>query len=284
MLTQTNLEPRQKAALVQELSESRATIPSVSIIMPVYNEGEAVVDGIKSAIKRFEALLSSSFESIVVDDGSTDDTRVALRTVKDERITVVGYPVNSGKGGAQLFAFRFAKGDTVIFTDGDMQAFPNDLQSYLDALKDADIAVASKRVPRARVTATVTRNFLSIGFNSFVQILLSLRMNDTQAGFKVFRRSALQKILPLMSVKRYAFDVELLVVATKICNFKVAELPASVDLPSGFRLGNIIRMMVDLLGIAYRLKIKHWYQDNHGRPHQEVRANIEMVIYSGCQP
>ena len=66
----------------------------------------------------------------------------------------------------------------------------------------------------------MTRNFLSIGFNSFVHILLSLRMNDTQAGFKVFRRSALQKILPLISVKRYAFDVELLVVATKICQLQ----------------------------------------------------------------
>ena len=109
LLPQTNLEPRQKAALVQEVIESKATIPSVSIIMPVYNEGAAVVDGIQSAIKRFEALLSSSFELIVVDDGSTDDTRAALRTIKDERVTVVGYPVNSGKGGAQLFAFQICK-------------------------------------------------------------------------------------------------------------------------------------------------------------------------------
>ncbi|MHB1869120.1 MAG: glycosyltransferase [Nitrososphaerales archaeon] len=271
MLPQTSLEPRQKTTLVQGVAESQKTIPALSIIMPVYNEGDAVVDAIQSAIKRFEGLLSSSFELIVVDDGSTDNTRAALNKVKDERVVVVGYPVNSGKGGAQLFAFRYAKGETVIFADGDMQAFPKDVQHYLDALKNADIAIASKRVPGAHLRASVTRNFLSIGFNSFVHILLSLHMRDTQAGFKVFRRSALEKILPLISVKRYAFDVEILVVATKICNLKVVELPAIVDLPSGFSLRNIIRMMVDLLGIAYRLKIKHWYQDNHGKPHDEYR-------------
>ena len=72
--------------------------------------------------------------------------------IKDERVMVVGYPRNSGKGGAQLFAFQFTRGETVIFADGDMEAFPKDMQHYLDALKDADIAIASKRVPGAHVT------------------------------------------------------------------------------------------------------------------------------------
>ena len=116
------------------------------------------------------------------------------------------------------------------------------------------------------------RNFLSIGFNNFVRFLLSLPIKDTQAGFKVLRRSALQKILPLLSVKRYAFDVELLVVATEICHYKVVELPAKVDLQGGFRLGNIIRMVIDMLGIVYRLKIKHWYQDNHKKISRRIQT------------
>ena len=272
-MAQINLELGENPALLEGVVKSKRTIPAVSIIMPVYNEGEAVVGAIRSAISRFESLLSS-FELIVVDDGSTDNTRAALNAIKDDRVTVVGYPVNSGKGGALLFAFKFAKGATVIFADGDMEAFPKDLRHYVDVLKNADVAIASKRVPGAHLRAGVTRNFLSIGFNSFVHILLSLPISDTQAGFKVFKRSALEQIVPLLSVKRYAFDVELLVVATEICKFKVAELPASVNLTSGFSLRQIVRMMVDLLGIAYRLKIKHWYQDNHGRPQCEYRPII----------
>lgn len=255
--------------------EVQKTIPAVSIIMPVYNEGASVVSEIQSAIKKFESLLSSSFELIVVDDGSIDDTRAVLKSIKDKRVRVVGYPMNSGKGCAQLFAFRYAKGETVIFADGDMQAFPKDLQNYLDALKDADIAIASKRVQGAQFSSTLMRNFLSIGFNNFVRLFLSLKLKDTQAGFKVFRRSALEKIVPLISVRRYAFDVELLLVATKICNFKIAELPARVELSSGFRLGHVLRMLIDILGIGYRLRVKHWYQENHNRSHDEYRPILK---------
>ncbi|MGI0090521.1 MAG: glycosyltransferase family 2 protein [Nitrososphaerales archaeon] len=237
--------------------------------MPVYNAGSKVTAALQSAIKKFESLVSESFEVIVVDDGSTDNTRAFLNKIKDGRVTVIGYPVNSGKGAAQIFAFGFAKADTIIFADGDMQAFPSGLRDYIDALEEADVAIASKRVPGAKVITSLKRHFLSIAFNSFVRILLSIPITDTQAGFKVFRRSALEKVLPLISVKRYAFDVELLVVAKKVCNCSIAELPANVTLTSKFRLGNMARMLVDILGIAYRLKLKHWYQNNNGISHEE---------------
>jgi hypothetical protein len=83
----------------------------------------------------------------------------------------------------------------------------------------------------------------------------------TQAGFKVFRRTALQRIIPLLSVKRYAFDAELLTVAN-LLGMKIVEIPAFVKLESRFRSGNIMRMFVDVLGIAFRLRIRRWYQRN----------------------
>lgn len=238
--------------------------PIVSIIMPIYNGGGDAVSSISSAIRKFESQFSSDFELIVVDDGSTDGTMESLKQgiKKDERVKLVGYPTNAGKGGALAYGFGFCTGSYVIFADGDMQAFPRNLQEYFDVLRTAHIAVASKRVEGAVVTATAQRNFLSLGFNLFVQLLLSLPLTDTQVGFKVFKRSTLEKILPLISVKRYAFDVELLVVAKKVCHFKVVELPAEVNLTSTFRFRHIMRMMIDMLGIAYRLKLKHWYQDN----------------------
>ena len=69
-MAQINLELGENPVLFEGVVESQRTIPAVSIIMPVYNEGDAVVGAIRSAINRFESLLSS-FELIVVDDGST---------------------------------------------------------------------------------------------------------------------------------------------------------------------------------------------------------------------
>ena len=68
-------------------------------------------------------------------------------------------------------------------------------------------------------------------------------------------------MLPLISVKKYAFDVELLVVA-KLLKLKIVELPAIVTLGNGFRKRHMLRMLVDLLGISYRLRMKRWYQIN----------------------
>ena len=69
------------------------------------------------------------------------------------------------------------------------------------------------------------------------------------------------RIIPLISVKRYAFDVELLTVAN-LLDLKIKELPANVKLESNFRTKNIARMFIDVLGIAYRLRIRRWYQEN----------------------
>ncbi len=238
------------------------TVPAVSFVLPVFNEGSQIVSIVSSAIRKFESLLGSNFELVIVDDGSTDGTRTLLdRMKKDDRIKVVGYPTNVGKGNALMFGFQFTTADKVIFADGDMHASPHDFQEYLSALDNADVVVSSKRVEGARVSASTKRNFLSLGFNLFVKMLLPVTVSDTQAGFKAFSRKALARILPLISVKKYAFDVELLVVA-KLLSLRIAELPATVVLTDGFRKRHMLRMFVDLLGIAYRLRLKHWYQDN----------------------
>jgi glycosyltransferase involved in cell wall biosynthesis len=228
--------------------------------MPVYNGGSKVVSGIQAAIKKFE-LMFPNFELIIVDDGSTDSTSILLNRMKDDRVIIRGYPTNCGKGHALIHGFQFASSEKVIFADGDMQAMPDDYQRYLSALDYADIVVSSKRVSGARVYAGARRKFLSVAFNLAVKIMLPLSVSDTQAGFKAFRRKALARILPLISVKRYAFDVELLVVA-KLLNLEVAELPITVTLADGFRKKHILRMFVDLLGITFRLRFRRWYQEN----------------------
>ncbi len=259
-LQRTDVIEIQRPSTEHEVTEGQIQKPAVSIVMPVYNLAASITDLVDKAITKFGELLPS-FELVIVDDGSTDSTLEKACMIQDRRVRAVGYKDNRGKGEALLYGFRFATGESIILADGDLQAVPVDLNQYLAATRSCDVAIASKRVPGARVNAGVKRKFLSIGFNTFVRVMLSLPLSDTQAGFKIFRQSALQKIVPLISVKHYAFDVELLTVA-KLLKLRIVELPANVKLESNFRNKNIVRMFIDVLGIAYRLRIRHWYQRN----------------------
>ena len=103
------------------------------------------------------------------------------------------------------------------------------------------------------------RRLLSHGFNILAKLLTGVPVKDTQTGIKALRRDAFQNIFSRLCVKRYAFDVELLVLA-KIYNLKIVEVPVNLNIDEPFNLQNILHMFLDLLGITYRLRIKKWYQ------------------------
>jgi hypothetical protein len=136
------------------------------------------------------------------------------------------------------------------------------------------IVLASKRHPDSKVSAPLMRRFLSYGFHCLVILLTGVRVSDTQSGFKAFRREALAKIMTLVSVKRYAFDVEVLVV-TKLLKLRIAELPVKIRLGSLFSARQVFRMLVDLLEITYRLRVIRWYQKNLHNPKGAYEAIVK---------
>jgi hypothetical protein len=93
------------------------------------------------------------------------------------------------------------------------------------------------------------------------EAVAGVRVSDTQSGFKAFRSEALAKAMSLVSVKHYAFDVELLAVA-KLLKLRIVEVPVRIRLGSLFSARQVVRMLVDLLGITYRLRVIRWYQKN----------------------
>lgn len=230
----------------------------VSVIMPAYNEADVIRESISSVKKCFQSFCPNH-EIIVVDDGSVDETRRRASETGEKLVKVVGYNANQGKGHALKVGSRVATGDLTFLIDSDSEIWPGDLQDYLSALDNADIVIGSKRHPRSIVHAPVPRKFLSIAFNLIERILVGVRATDTQAGLKAARTSALNRIMPLLSVKRYAFDAELLAIAT-LLNLKILELPVQVNLKASFRTKEVFRMLIDILGIAYRLRIRRWYQ------------------------
>jgi hypothetical protein len=147
----------------------------------------------------------------------------------------------------------------VVFADSDMDIDLRTVSKYVDALEHGDIVVATKWHPDSRVDMPLIRRILSHGFNVLVRILTGANLKDTQVGLKVMKKSAFAKIFPKLCVKRYAFDVELLAVAN-LYGLKVVEMPVKLEMNASFKPKEVWRMLVDLLGIAYRLRVLRLYQ------------------------
>ncbi len=232
----------------------------LSFVIPAYNEEffiEDTLDTLDFAIKdeRFH------YEIVVVDDGSKDKTftKAIQYSKRNDHVKVIRYARNEGKGFAIKTGVMGSTGDVVIFVDGDMEIDLNTLSRYVKALENADIVIATKWHPNSAVSMPFSRKMLSKTFNVLVRILIGFDLKDTQVGLKVMKRSAVNKIFPRLAVKRYAFDVELLALA-HLYKLKIVELPVNLKISSSFKPKDAWRMFVDLLGIAYRLRIKQWYQ------------------------
>ncbi|MCW3995885.1 MAG: glycosyltransferase [Candidatus Bathyarchaeota archaeon] len=232
----------------------------LSFVIPAYNEEFYIVDtlgSLDSAVKNKRI----DYEIVVVDDGSQDKTyQKALQYAKrNGHVKVIRYARNSGKGFAIKTGVMQSTGDVVIFIDGDMEIALNTISTYVNALDKADIVIASKWHPDSQVWMPLTRKLLSRTFNVLVRTLIDFRLKDTQVGLKVMKRSAVNAIFPRLAVKRYAFDVELLAVA-RLYGLKITQMPVKIKLASSFKTKEVSRMFLDLLGIAYRLKVIRWYQ------------------------
>jgi len=95
-----------------------------------------------------------------------------------------------------------------------------------------------------------------------VMLLTGLRVSDTQSGMKAFRRMVLERVIPRLAMKRFAFDVELLTVAN-LKGFRIVEYPIDIKMSGPTRLGPLVKMLwsmfVEILGVTYRLRILKWY-------------------------
>lgn len=262
--------------LVTVEAASRGNGLDLSIVVPAYNEAASirqVVDHLAEIASRDV----ESYEIIVVDDGSTDDTSKIVKSVAGENDCVIGLrsPANRGKGSAVKLAAQVARGNAVVVVDGDMEIDASSLKEYVKALEHFDICVASKRHPQSSYDAPMMRKFLSASFNKLIRLTTGIKLSDSQTGFKAMRGDAFRRILQVISVKRYAYDVEILAVA-QLLGLKICESPVRIVQNSQFNKRAVMFMLVDLMGIVYRLHILHWYQKNLANPQVAYRPLIPI--------
>ncbi len=245
---------------------SEEVVPALSVVVPVFNQGGSILENLKVIRDRIAERLDEPFEILVVSDGSIDETAERLLELRDEgNFSVFHYDRNLGKGYAVKLGALEARGEWIGYVDADLDLDPGGLADFLAAARarSLDFAIGSKRHPESHVHYPPSRRVASWFFQQLVRLLFRLDVRDTQVGIKLFRREVAEQVLPLLLVKRFAFDIELLAVSRALGFSRIEEQPIRLDYRftgSGVRSTAVLRALVDTAAIFYRLRILRYYQ------------------------
>jgi len=221
--------------------------PKVSVVIPVRNEAENIRQ-LCGELKESFRKLNLEYELIFVDDGSTDNTFIELSKLhkKDGRIKVIRFRKKFGKSAALSAGFDFARGQTVITIDGDLQNDPADIPKFLNKLDEGYDIVSGWR--KNRFDSLPKRTF-SIISNRLRMFLMGESIHDSVCGFKAYRREAIDDIELFGGMHRYIPSL----LAGK--GFKVGEVIVNhrrrIHGKTKYGYERLLRGLLDLLYIKF---------------------------------
>ena len=234
----------------------------LSVIVPAYREARHIADNLRRLLAELDGL-GITYEVIVVSDGNTDNTALEAESVVSPNIRVVQYAVNMGKGYALRCGVSRSSGELITFIDADMELDPRYIKPFLAVMDgfNCDAVIGSKRHPMSSLHYPLFRRFQSWVYQLLIRTLFHLKVRDTQTGLKLFKRQVLEEVLPLLAIKRFAFDLELLVVARTLGYKKVMEAPVELDykFQSTADLKATWNVLWDTAAIFYRLYFLRFY-------------------------
>jgi len=199
---------------------------SVEIVIPVYNEEQAIGPCVDRLRDFLEENLSHDWRIIVANNGSTDRTvEVAEQlAAADARVSLLNLS-RKGRGLALRTAWSRSAADVVSYMDVDLSTNLRYFPLLVEGLCCGyDIAVGSRLMQASMVARRLKREVLSRGFNLLIRLLFWTRFTDAQCGFKALRREAAQLLLPHIANNSWFFDAELLILAEKNA-FRIFEAP-----------------------------------------------------------
>ena len=203
----------------------------LSVIVPAYNEEKALAKNIKK-FNNYLSQQSFSYEIIIVNDGSTDQTKAVAKKLLSQikNLQFIDNKKNKGKGAAVQQGFLAAKGKYRLFLDADNSTSIEHLKkTWPFFVKGYDMVIGSrnhKDAPGAfqALPQPFWKRYIGISGNLIIRLLLIRDIRDTQCGFKVLSQEAAEKIVPKMTVNGFAFDVEMLILA-RVLDYKIAKIP-----------------------------------------------------------
>lgn len=231
-------------------------VPELSIFFPFWNEQENINTVVEKAIAVAKKL-AKKWEIIIVDDGSTDDTAKLAQILvqRFSNLRFIRHFPNGGYGAALREGFKNAKYKLVIFTDGDGQFDFSEITKFLAKIDNYDIVIGF----REKRQDSLVRHFLMLYLKIHDLILFGFNFKDIDCGFKLFRKKAIEKIMPLKS-EGAMITTEILAKAKKnklkIAEVGVHHFPRLHGMQSGANLRVLVRAIKESFSLWQELHKK----------------------------
>ena len=219
----------------------------LSVFFPFWNEQDNIETVIKKAISVLQKVVDK-WEIIMVDDGSSDKTlEIAKNLAKqDLRLSVVSHEKNRGYGAALKTGFAKAKYDLIVFNDGDGQFDLSEVTKFLERIGNADVVIGYRKKRLDNPFRHILMNMLKV----WDLVFFGFHFKDIDCGFKLFKKEALNKILPFKS-EGAIITTEILARAKKahlkITQVEVSHYPRIYGNQSGGNLRVILRAVKESL-------------------------------------
>lgn len=244
---------------------------TLTLVIPVYNEGDRIRKAIEALKNGFNFRGLKLVQIIFSDDGSTDKTLKVLRSEKalltknsKAKVRILTYPQNRGRGYAVRYAALISDSDYTVYADADFSIPLENLKRFMPYLKDGyDLLLGSKKKPGARETIKRSwlRRIIGFGHTLIASVVLGVFAWDFQGGFKIFSRRLIEEVMPLASIDRWGFDMEIIFLAKRL-GYKTVELPVAwghIENGSKVKLArDIIRSLKDIWVIK-----SNWLKGNY---------------------
>ena len=231
--------------------------PTISLFFPVYNDGHAIAGLTESAV-RILAEVTSRFEIVIINDGSTDDSGKVADQLSQTypSVRVIHHGVNRGYGEALRTGFAEVSGcEWICFTDGDHQYDIGEIRDFAKLLPHYGMLLGF----RARKTYGPFRRVLSWGLNKLVRLAFGTRFRDVTCGFKMVR-SEVMAGMPLVSRNAFAGGEVAIRAAYKgypVGEVSISMYPRQVGSSSIVSLRSIAITLADILKVRRDLFLNH---------------------------
>lgn len=242
------------------------TRPLLSLVIPAFNEGAP--DRLPKSLREIVAFADAQnfeVEVVIVNNNSNDDTLEISQKIAEEHSYIrVLTESTQGKGAAVKTGMLAATGQYLFICDADLSMpIEESLKFIPPALETYDIAIASREAPGSqRIGEPEFRHIMGRVFNFIVKVIAVRGLNDTQCGFKCFKREVALDIFPMQTINGWGFDVELLFIAQQK-GYKIVEVPITWIYKDQSKI-KPLKNSIDMLLETLKIRLNGWRGLYHG--------------------